>query len=410
MSKNIRIVFVLLTVVLVFFLYMIIRFYNNVETAARKNDSGFSSEAGNTSGLVMFKDESSLKGLKNGNGQIIIPARWSRITSASSGKYIVSKTDGVISREGVIDLSENIIIPVIYKKIVYDRYDLYYICTTEDGGYVLTDENGMALIEKEWDGYQKKIEGKSLTEEGNYIELQYGDDSLRFCSKGDKLSVLNINLVRDLCGFRKQITIRNAGPSLRFNDVFDNYSTVVDNSIGYINAMFSSDIAQRKKLTIESEYRDLSADEVDFKGGDLRYISTIQPFITHFNGQYSYSCNVSLMYAVPESMNFDGSYSKAYKAVSLNLQMKREQDGAIRISSVKANKMDISELEIPDECFDPEDVPETTTVETVTSEMPETEPYVQDGSVSDPQITSAQTSVPQMTEMPEITSSVSYIG
>jgi len=375
LSKNIRIVFILLTVVLAFFLVMIFRFYNNVETAARKNDSGIGTESGNTSGMIVFRDESGLKGLKNGNGQIIIPARWSRLTSASSGKFIVSLTDGKTSREGVIDSSENIVIPVIYKKIVYDKYDSYYICTTEDSRYVLTDENGNALIKKEWDRYQKKIENKTLSEDGNYIELQYKNDLFRFCSQGDRLSVLNINLVRDLCGFQKQITIRGTGPDLRFNDIFDNYSTVVDNSIDYINAMFRSDITLRKKLTIESEYRDLSADEVDFKGGDLRYIDSVQPFIACINGQFSYSCNVSLMYAVPDSINFDGTYSKVYKAVSLNIQMKREQDGVIRISSVKANKIDIAELEIPDECFDPEDVPESPDA-AVTDDMSETEPPV----------------------------------
>ena len=352
MSRNIRYIFVILTAVFVIFIVLISRFYLKVDTLLKKDGYETNMSGSQDIMLTVFSDDNGLKGMKTSNNAIVIEAKWESIRQISGNKFIVSVKDNNDIRYGVIDISETVVIPAIYAGIEYDDMDRYFVGKTENNCYVLMNDDGSAIIEKEWTSYLKKKPSERLFSVGNYIQVQSGDDVYRICDLNDRMTLYYIKLFRKICGYNRQIVINNINHSINIKEIPGYYNQVTDNAINYINALFSSDAMLMRKISFEDSFKEIQLDELGIRGGELRYVDSIWPFVEEENGVITFSCNISLMYTVPGTIQWDGSYTHIYNAAVFHIRMKKDQDGILKINEVRVENIDLSKLNIPEECFD----------------------------------------------------------
>jgi len=69
LSKNIKIIFVILTVILIAFIILIFRFYFSVNIASKKDDSEFSIANELNDDFYSFKNDNGLYGVKDSQKQ-----------------------------------------------------------------------------------------------------------------------------------------------------------------------------------------------------------------------------------------------------------------------------------------------------------------------------------------------------
>lgn len=356
MSRNIRYIFVILTAVFVTFIILISRFYLKVDTAIKKDGYEIDQSGIQNNMLTVFSDDNGLKGMKNSNNVIVIEAKWESIRQIAGNKFIVSLKDNKNIKYGVVDIMETVIIPVIYADIQYIDMDGYFVGKTENDSFVLMDTDGSAIIEKEWDKYFKKDTSSDLSSSGNHIQLESNEDVYRIRCIDNIMSLYYIKLNRRICGYKRQIEIRNnINNSINLKKIPGYYNEVIDTAITYVNNVFSNDVTQIKKMSFDDSYKKIQLDELGIRGAELRYVDTIWPFVEDENGTIRFSCNVSLMYSVPGTIQWDGSYINNYNTAVFRIRMERDQDGILKISDVITEDVDISKLDIPEECFDKDD-------------------------------------------------------
>ncbi len=371
MSKNIKIIFVILTVILIAFIILIFRFYFSVNIASKKDDSEISIVNELNDDFYSFKNDKGLYGVKDSQGHIIIQAKWKKIIQLKNDRFIVSKPDSEKNRFGIIDLNENVIVPFIYSSIA-SQMDEYLIGKVDNGkkpeGYVLFDMHGDTIIEEEWDSCLKKINDKSLSTSENYIQLQKGYNVYRIQNvNGRGMQMFYIKLQKSISGEKIIIEINDNKPAVSLNSAHIMYNELTDNTVKYISALFENNAEDIKGLYIHDDYKNILLEDMAFRGSELRYISDISPSITEENGAVKYMCNVVLMYTSPESISWDGTVTPVNKAASVNIIMTKNSNGNLRIESVQAENKDISELDIPEDYTEPE--------ETTVTEYPDDSSY-----------------------------------
>ena len=371
MSKNIKIIFVILTVILIAFIILIFRFYFSVNIASKKDDSEISIVNELNDDFYSFKNDKGLYGVKDSQGHIIIQAKWKKIIQLKNDRFIVSKPDSEKNRFGIIDLNENVIVPFIYSSIA-SQMDEYLIGKVDNGkkpeGYVLFDMHGDTIIEEEWDSCLKKINDKSLSTSENYIQLQKGYNVYRIQNvNGRGMQMFYIKLQKSISGEKIIIEINDNKPAVSLNSAHIMYNELTDNTVKYISALFENNAEDIKGLYIHDDYKNILLEDMAFRGSELRYISDISPSITEENGAVKYMCNVVLMYTSPESISWDGTVTLVNKAASVNIIMTKNSNGNLRIESVQAENKDISELDIPEDYTEPE--------ETTVTEYPDDSSY-----------------------------------
>ena len=358
MSKNIKLIFVILTVILIAFIILIFRFYFSVNIAPKKDDSEFSIVNELNDDFYSFKNDKGLYGVKDSQGHIIIQAQWEKIIQLNNDRFIVSKLDSGKIRYGIIDVNENVMVPFIYSKI-FSQMDEYLVGKVDNGdspeGYVLFDMNGDTIIEEEWDSCLKKYDDKSISTSENYIQLQKGNNVYRIHDINDgRMQMFYIKLQKSIFGKKIKIEINDNNPVVNINSAHVMYNELADNTIKYITALFENNAEDIKDLYIDDDYKNIVLEDMAFRGSVLRYISDISPSITEENGVVKYMCNVVLMYTSPGSISLDATVTTVDNAASVNIIMTKNSNGNLRIECVEAEKKDISEINVPDDYVKPE--------------------------------------------------------
>ncbi len=354
MSKNIRIIFVILIVVFVFFVTMIFRFYFNVNTTHLKDEPQTNTVKFLQSGLYSFKNEKGFYGVKDNQGRIKIDAVWRDVDSIGKDKFIVSKYESDAIRYGIIDINENIIVPFIYSSIENksNEYLLGKVDNGKDnGGYIILDTDGNILIDEEWDECFKKYENKLISSSGNYIQTEKNGNIYRIRNiDSSKMKMYFLELQKNIFDQKLQVRINNLGSILKIGNTHTVYNEIVDNMIEYITALFENDSAVLKNLSYDGEYRKLQLENLNMRGGSLEFTGKVTPSVSlSKDSKIEYTCSVAIIYSYPESIEWDGTYTNSTNAVYLEIQMKKNQDGILKISKVQAEETEIMSLDIPDE-------------------------------------------------------------
>ncbi|MBQ9982779.1 MAG: hypothetical protein IJP18_09460 [Oscillospiraceae bacterium] len=364
MSRNIRIISVVLVLVLIFFLSMIFRYYLNVNTTHIKDEPETNTAKILHEGLYSFKNEKGFYGVKDGQGRIKIDAVWRDIDSISAEKFIVSRYDEQKIRYGIIDINENIVVPFIYSSIV-NKSDEYLVGKVDNGkenrGYIILSIDGDVLVDEEWDRCFKKYENRTIRSGENYVQLEKDGNIYKACitSSGD-MKMYYLELDKKINDQEITVKINNLGTILTMDNTHSTYNEIVDNAIAYISALFESDAAKMKELSYDTDYRRLQLEKMNLYGAHLVYTSRIMPSVQRGNdGNVEYRCEVKIMYISPENIEWDGTYKNSEHAACFEVIMKKNQDGMLKISSVEAENIDIETISVPDEYRITETVSET---------------------------------------------------
>lgn len=362
MSGKIRIIFIILSVIFVVFLYRICRFYTDVNHTSVKDDPHNNTVNVLSSDLYSF-GENGFYGVKNSSGKIIIEARWNKIDQIENEHFIVSIFTSKGARYGVIDISENVIVPFVYTELVCYN-DEFLAGITTDGKYVLFDNAGEVLIAEEWDSFHKNYESKPLTAIGNYIQVDKGNSTYRITSSSDgKLVMTNLHMARDILGNIRMINVVNHSDILRLSDSFRIYNELTDRTIEYITALFSGDMSALKELSWSDEYRDIQPEGMNIRGSELIYISDPLLSVNDGNGKMIYTSSVSAVYISHDNVQWDGSFKDSENLINFEITFRKNQDGKLCISKVKAKKGEHSDIDIPEEYLKTPEVTETETID-----------------------------------------------
>lgn len=340
MSRNIQVIFILLTLILVFFVYMICRSYFNVNTALIK-DEPETNTVNVLSGDLYSFCEDGFYGVKDSSGRIIIEARWYEINQLTSERFIVSKSTSGGIRYGIIDISENVIVPFIYISISDD--DDEFLIGRTISGWVLFDAAGNVLIEEEWDSLTKKYENRPLTYPGNCIEAKKSGNLYRIKGDGEgNLRMTSLELRKTVLGSKTDIAVNDIPPALSVRDTHIIYNEMVDKTLKYTEALFSGDAAVIKELSWSEDYKELQLDI--FRGGEPQYIGNISPVAEKTdNGITNYTCTLAVLYSKPEEIGWDG-YTVTEYLVYLEVKMRKNQDGRLTVFKVRTEDGNIEDL------------------------------------------------------------------
>lgn len=349
MSRNIRIIFIILSVIFIIFLYQICRFYMNVKYISVKDDPETNTVNVLRGDFYVF-GENGFYGVKNSKGKIIIEARWNEINQIDSERFIVSSFASRGIRYGIIDTSENIIVPFVYTDIT-GYNDEFLVGTTEKGKYVLFDNSGQTLISEEWDAFRKNYDSKPLSFYGNYIQVEKEKNIYQIQSSSDgELFMKKLIMTKKINGEERELTVLNRSSSLSLSDSCRIYNEVIDNTLYYINALFSNDTAAIMTLSWGDDYRDLMPDNMNIRGSELKYITDPVPEITDSeNGIVSYRCEVSVYYISHDDIRWDGSYTDTENTARFEITYKKNTDGKLGILKARAIKTDVSEAGLPED-------------------------------------------------------------
>lgn len=354
MSRNIRIVSAVLVLVLIVFLSMIFRYYFNVNTTHLKDEPETNTIKILHEGLYSFKNEKGFYGVKDNQGRIKIEAVWRDIDSISAEKFIVSRYDDQKIRYGIIDINENTVVPFIYSSIV-NKNGEYLVGEIDNGneepGYIILDTDGEVLIDEEWDKCFKKYENQTINSVENYMQLEKNDDiyKVRITGNGGmKMYYLELN--KKIQDQKLDLKINNLGTILNIGNTHTTYNEIIDNAVSYVSALFENDASVMKELSYDSDYRKLQIENMDFRGARLLYTSRVAPSVSRgSNGMIEYACEVKILYVSPEEIEWDGTYVHSENAAVIEIAMKKNQNGLLKIEKVSAEKTDIDSLGVPDE-------------------------------------------------------------
>lgn len=341
MSRNIRVIFVILSLIFVVFTWRIIQFYIDVNTVPIKDKPEAPTFSKLSDEYYSFGDNG-FYGVKERSGKIIIEARWNEIVKLGADRFAVSGYTSKGLRYGIIDTGENVVVPFIYKSL--KNYSDEFLCgTTESGTYVLFDNCGNALINEEWDSFSKNYNSKSLKVSGNYIQLEKEKNLYRISlDENGRFIMPELWLLKDVFGEKQIIKVKNSSVLLPPGDVFRMYNEIFDTGIDYIDAIFSNDSAAVKSLSWNEDYRDILLDGLNLRGSTVIHLGTPVPVISdNENGSTDYSCSTSVIYESPDNIQWDGTYTNTSNLIELEILMKKNMSGKLAVYKVHARKTDV---------------------------------------------------------------------
>ncbi|MGN0582695.1 MAG: WG repeat-containing protein [Oscillospiraceae bacterium] len=342
MSKNIRIIFIILSLIFIVFTWRIIKFYTDVNTAPVKDEPEAPTVSQISENYYSFGDNG-FYGVKDRKGKIIIEASWNSIEKLGNECFLVSQYSPKGQRFGIIDTRENVIVPFIYTGI--ENFGNEFLCgKTENEKYVLFDYCGNVLINEEWDGIRKNYSGKSLETKGNYIQAEKQKDIYRIVyDESGKLVIRDILINRNILGEDRQIRIKNTSSFAGLGDTYRMYNELADKSIKYTEALFSGDSASVKELSWNDDYRELMLEELNLRGSRLTFVETPEPSVTeNDDGTVTYRCVFSVEYVSPDDIQWDGTYTNTTGSLDIEILMKKKQDGKLAVYRVYASKSNSS--------------------------------------------------------------------
>lgn len=341
-----KIIFTVLIVILICFVYLICRFYLDVNSAAKKDDSALKSVNEMGEHLYSFA-ERGLYGVKDSHDNVVISPAYKTITQLSHDRYIVSRQEMQNVLYGIIDINENVVVPFIYSRITNQMNEYLVGCIAHDDNtkYVLMDTNGSAIAKEEWDGVSQYIEDESLTEDSNYIEVKKNNDIYRFVLTGNIFELQYMQLERDIFGdtiIAEDDDISHQG--LVSGD-YDVYTRLVDSSAEFVSSLFSDDYSSIKNMSFDEDYKALIPEDMNFRGGNPVFVDSVVPRVSVEEGVTVYQCDIRFMYTSPGSIQWDGSVTPSENAVKVSIFMKKNENGFLKIFSSSAEEIDIQELD-----------------------------------------------------------------
>lgn len=340
MSKNIRVIFVILSVVFIVFTYRIISFYNNDKTVMVRyeTESPTISHLGNN--YYSFASDGQY-GVKNSNGKVIIEARWKSIDRVGSDHFAASVMTQAGIRYGIIDSSEDIVVPFVYKAFEKSSKEVIF-AETPRGKYVLFDYCGNTIINGEWDKITKNYQNRPLSAVGNFIQLEKDRELYRISKNSDGNWVMKeIRFLREIQGEKRLVKINNTAVSPGLSNTGLLYAELFDCSAEYIDALFSSDSARIKNLSWDDDYKSLLLDGYSLKGSSVVNITTPIPSITDTPvGTVEYRCTATVEYMTPDDVQWDGTYIHSAHVINLEILLKKKQNGELAVYKVTAVRGD----------------------------------------------------------------------
>jgi len=339
-SRTIKAIFFLLTLIFLIFLYQIVRFYSDENTVLRSVEPEAPTISNLGSGYYSF-GEGGIYGVKNSSGKIIIEARWKSVERIGVDRFAVSRMESGGLRYGIIDNTGNIIVPFIYTE--FERYNNeIIIARTENERFVLFDYCGNALVNEEWDKISKNYKTKSLAAGGNYIQLEKDKNLYRIAAdENGRLVMSDIRLQKELFGEKCLVRIDNTSVAPGFDGIINLYGEIFDTSVEYIGAVFSGDSMKVKSLSFNGEYRELMLEGFSLRGGTLLKAETPVPVIKDLpGGAVDYRCSAAVTYSSPDEVLWDGNYTSSEHRMNLEIHLKKNQNGKLSVFKVYAVKAD----------------------------------------------------------------------
>ncbi len=340
MSRNIRVIFVILSLIFIIFAYQIIRFYSDEKTVLIKTDPETRTVSSLGGDYYSF-GQRGFYGVTDSKGKVIIEARWKSVSKLEGDCFIVSVSSPDGDRYGVIDNKENVVVPFIYRKFEKMK-DEFITAETENGKYVLFDSTGKVLIDDEWDSISRNYPGFSFDTEGNYVQLENGSDFYRITlDKEGRYVMSDIRMFKDVFGERKLVKIKNTAVSPGIGEIYRICSEIFDRSVEYIGAVFNNDSAGIKNLAWSENYRDLLLEGLNLRGGELTGMDTPVPEITDSeDGSVIYVCHAAVTYTSPDDVRWDGTYTSSDHFMTLDIHFKKRVSGSLAITKVYASRKD----------------------------------------------------------------------
>ncbi len=338
MSRNIRVILVILSLVFIIFTCLIIRFYSDVNRVLVKDEPEAPTVSYLGNNYYSYGDNG-FYGVKNSSGKVIIEARWKSIDKLGADRFSVSSVESGEKYYGIIDSSENIVVPFIYRN--FENYGNEIICgVTDEGRYVVFDYCGNVLISEEWDAVTKNYLHNPLAVSGNYLQLEKGKDFYRIRAEEDgTLKMTDICLNKEVFGDKRVVRIENTASLPGIAETGKLYNELFDRSLEYIEAVFSGDSAKVKSLSWNEEYRDLLLEGLNLRGSTIISADTPAPEIKDGeDGTVEYRCRATVVYVAPDDIRWDGNYTNSDHVMELEILLKKKQNGKLAVSKVYAHK------------------------------------------------------------------------
>lgn len=340
MSRNIRVIFIILSLIFIVFTYLIVKFYWDENRVLVKDDPETLTVSDLGGGYYSFAQRG-FYGVKNSRGKVVIEARWKSVGKIEGDRFVVSQATVRGERSGIIDNAENVVVPFIYTH--FEKYGSELLCAeTEREKYVLFDFSGNVLIDREWDRITKNYPTKPLTEQGNYIQLENGEDLYRITEDGEgRLIMSDIRMYKDVFGERKLVKIKNTAISPGLSETAVLYSELFDRSVEYIGSLFNNDSTGVKNLAWGDNYRDLLLEGLNLRGGELTGLDVPVPEITDTDEDtVTYVCHTAMTYNSTEDVRQDGTYTRPPRRMIMDIHFKKRQNGRLAITKVYASRKD----------------------------------------------------------------------
>lgn len=338
MSRNIRIIFIILSVIFAVFALRIVQFYTNVNNVPMKDEPETPTVNQINEKYYSFRDNG-LYGVKDRNGKIVIEASWSSIEKIGNECFQVSKYTSAGQRFGIIDSMENIIVPFIYTGIE-NMDDEFLIGKTDDEKYVIFDYFGNVLINEEWDRVFKNYPGKTIETSGNYIQAEKNNDFYRIVSdENGKFRISDIQIEKKILGEKRTIRVQNTCCFAGLGETCRIYNEMTDISIRFAEALFSGDSAAVKELAWSDDYRELMLENLNLGGSELTFMENPAPSVKEKDGgTLSFRSVFSVEYTSPSDIQWDGTYTSSSSSLEIEINMKKRQDGKLAVSKVYTGK------------------------------------------------------------------------
>lgn len=136
------------------------------------------------SGNRIFKDNSGLSGIIDGNDRIIVAPEWHELKFTDSNFCIARQRTGEKLMTGCIDYEGNIVVPLIYNSIEHNREDgfEFYTATSGDNSCVIYDSRFVPCFRRSWKSYSLSDGEISLKTESASYEYAISKDGFRLKS------------------------------------------------------------------------------------------------------------------------------------------------------------------------------------------------------------------------------------
>lgn len=340
MSRNIRVIFIILSLIFIIFTYQVVKFYWDENRVLVKDDPE-TLTVSNLGGDYYSFAQRGFYGVKDSRGKVVIDARWKSVDKIEGDHFVVSQSTVRGERFGIIDNAENVIVPFIYTH--FENYYSEMLCAeTERGKYVLFDFSGKVLTDMEWDRISKNYPTKPLSEQGNYIQLEKGEDLYRITEDEEgRLVVSDIRMYKNVFGEKQLVKVKNTAVSPGLTETVLLYSELFDRSVEYIGSLFNNDSTGVKNLAWGDNYKDLLLEGLNLRGGELTGLDVPVPEITDTDeGTVAYVCHTAMSYKSPEDESWDGTYTRPPRRLTMDINFKKRQNGELAVTKVYASRKD----------------------------------------------------------------------